>query len=179
MSNWNMIATTAEGRYNQALAFLVQFGTVKPTAYYNVVMLLVPDVPRLMAVLAEEWESQGGRLSLLQRVVPMTHTFNFSDREGFARRSFEVALGWADRLSGKSFHTRMHRRGFKEQLSSVEEERFLNAVIVEATTRTGKSAGVAYDDPDAIIAVETVGSHAGMSLWFREDLRHYPFLNIH
>ena len=178
MSNWNIVATTVEGKYHQALAFLVQFGTVKPTAYYNVVMLLAHDVQGLMTTLADEWEAQGGRLLLLQRVVPMTHTFNFSDREGFGTRAAAVALTWAPRLAGKSFHVRMHRRGFREHLRSVEEEQLLNAVIVEATTQAGQAAGVSYDDPDAIVAVETIGSHAGMSLWFREDLQRYPFLHI-
>jgi tRNA(Ser,Leu) C12 N-acetylase TAN1 len=178
MSNWNMVATSVEGKYNQALAFLVQFGTVKPTAYYNVVMLLAHDVQGLMTTLAAEWESQGGRLLLLQRVVPMTHTFNFSDREGFGKHAAAVALTWVPRLAGKSFHVRMHRRGFREHLRSVEEEQLLNTVIVEATAQAGQAASVSYDDPDAIVAVETIGSHAGMSLWFREDLQRYPFLHI-
>jgi tRNA(Ser,Leu) C12 N-acetylase TAN1 len=37
---------------------------------------------------------------------------------------------------------------------------------------------VSFDNPDAIIAVETIGNQAGMSLWFREDLQRYPFLHI-
>jgi tRNA(Ser,Leu) C12 N-acetylase TAN1 len=179
MSDWNVLATTAEGKYNQALAFLVQFGTVKPTAYYNVVMLRVQDVPGLLAFLAMEWEAQGGQLKLLQRVAPMDFTFNFSDREMFARRAAGIARDWAPRLTGKTFHVRMHRRGFKEQMSSEQEEQLLNAVIVEATTQNGRPAVVAYDDPDAVAAVETIGSHAGISLWFREDLQRYPFLKIH
>jgi len=178
MSNWNIVATTVEGKYNQALSFLVQFGTVKPTAYYNVVLLQVQDVPGFMAALAAEWETQGGRHALLQRAVPMTHTFNFSDREGFGRRAAEIALAWAPHLTGKTFHVRMHRRGFKEQMSSEQEEQLLNTVIVEATAQSGRPAMVSYDDPDAVAAVETIGSHAGMSLWFREDLKRYPFLKL-
>ncbi len=178
MSNWNIVATTAEGKYNQALSFLVQFGTVKPTAYYNVVMLQVRDVPGFMAALAAEWETRGRRLALLQRVVPMTHTFNFSDRIAFGRRATEIVLAWVPQLVGKTFHVRMHRRGFKEQMNSEQEEQLLNTVIVEATTQAGRSAIVSYDDPDAVAAVETIGSHAGLSLWFREDLQRFPFLKL-
>lgn len=178
MSNWNLIATTAEGKYTQALGFLARYGTVKTTSYYNVVMMLVHDVQALMETLASEWENRGGRLLLLQRVVPMTHTFNFRDRRDFGAKASEVALGWAPRLAGKTFHVRMHRRGFKDQLSSVEEEQFLDAAIVEATERTGNPGIVSFDDPDAVVAVETIGNHAGMSLWFREDLQRYPFLHI-
>jgi tRNA(Ser,Leu) C12 N-acetylase TAN1 len=72
----------------------------------------------------------------------------------------------------------MHRRGFKDQLSSEEEERLLNGTIVEATAHSGNSAVVSFDDPAVVIAVETIGNQAGMSLWFREDLQRYPFLHI-
>jgi tRNA(Ser,Leu) C12 N-acetylase TAN1 len=178
MGNWNLIVTTAEGRYTQALGFLARFGIVKPTSYYNVVMMEVRDIPELMEVLAREWENQGGRLLLLQRVVPMSHTFNFRDTQAFGSKATEILSGWTDRLAGNAFHVRMHRRGFKDQLRSEEEERFLNAAVVDATAQYGNAAVVSFDDPDAIIAVETIGNQAGMSLWLREDLQRYPFLHI-
>lgn len=178
MGNWNLMATTAEGKYTQALGFLARFGIVKPTSYYNVVMMEVREVPELMEFLAREWESQGGRLLLLQRVVPMSHTFNFRDHQAFGMRAAEIVSGWTDRLAGKTFHVRMHRRGFKDQLHSEKEERFLNTAIVEATERSGNPAVVSFDDPDVVIAVETIGNQAGMSLWLREDLQRYPFLHI-
>jgi tRNA(Ser,Leu) C12 N-acetylase TAN1 len=178
MGNWNLIVTTAEGRYTQALGFLARFGIVKPTSYYNVVMMEVRDIPELMEVLAQEWENQGGRLLLLQRVVPMSHTFNFRDTQAFGIRATEILSGWTDGLAGKTFHVRMHRRGFKDQLRSEEEERILNAAVVDATAQSGNAAEVSFDDPDAIIAVETIGNQAGMSLWLREDLQRYPFLHI-
>ena len=178
MENWNLVATTAEGKYTQALKFLAPFGIVKPTAYNNVVMMDVRDTLELMTLLAEEWQTQGGRLLLFKRVVPVTHTFNFGDRALFVRRAQEVTLDWVPQLTGHTFRVRMHRRGFKDQLSSVEEEQILTATILDATGKAGKRAAVSVDDPDALIAMETIGSNAGMSLWFREDLQHYPFLHI-
>jgi len=178
MSNWNLIVTTTEGKYTQALGFLARFGIVKPTSYYNVVMMEVRDIPELMEFLAREWESQGGRLLLLQRVVPMSHTFNFRDHQVFGMRAVEIVSGWTDRLAGKTFHVRMHRRGFKDQLHSEEDERFLNTAIVDATTQFGTPAVVSFEDPDMVIAVETIGTQAGISLWLREDLQRYPFLHI-
>ncbi len=178
MERWNLVATTAEGKFTQALKFLAPFGIVKTTSYYNVVMMHVHDTPELMTRLAKEWQTQDGRLLLLKRVVPVTHTFNFSDRAMFVRRAQEVTMDWTPRLTGHTFHVRMHRRGFKDQLSSVEEEQILNTAIIDATGKAGNRAAVSFDDPDAVIAVETIGNKAGMSLWFREDLRRYPFLHI-
>jgi len=37
---------------------------------------------------------------------------------------------------------------------------------------------VAFDDADAVLAVDTVGDRAGMALWTRDDLRRYPFLGL-
>jgi tRNA(Ser,Leu) C12 N-acetylase TAN1 len=141
-------------------------------------MMHVRDTPALMTLLATEWQTQGKRLLLLKRVVPVTHTFNFSDRAMFVKRAQAVTMDWVPRLTGRTFHMRIHRRGFKDQLSSVEEEQILNAAIIDGTDKAGNRAIVNFDDPDAVITVETIGSKAGMSLWFREDLQRYPFLHI-
>jgi tRNA(Ser,Leu) C12 N-acetylase TAN1 len=178
MESWNLVATTAAGKYIQALRFLALFGIVKPTAYNDVVMMHIRNTSELMTMLAKEWQTQGGRLLLLKRVVPVTHTFNFGDRALFVQRARKVILNWVPRLTGHTFHVHIHRRGFKDQLSSIEEEQILTAAIIDATGKAGKRAGVSIDDPDALIAIETIGSNAGMSLWFRKDLQRYPFLHI-
>jgi tRNA(Ser,Leu) C12 N-acetylase TAN1 len=177
MESWNLVATTAAGKYIQALKFMAPFGIVKTTSYNNVVMMHVHDTTKLMTLLAKEWQTQGGRLLLLKRVVPVSHTFTFGDRALFVRRAQEVTLDWVPRLTGHTFHVRIHRRGFKDQLSSVEEEQILTATIIDATGKAGNCAVVNIDDPDALIVIETIGSNAGMSLWFRKDLQRYPFLH--
>jgi tRNA(Ser,Leu) C12 N-acetylase TAN1 len=47
----------------------------------------------------------------------------------------------------------------------------MNAAILDGSGKAGNRAAVSFDDPDAVITVETIGSNAGMSLWFREDLQ--------
>jgi tRNA(Ser,Leu) C12 N-acetylase TAN1 len=87
-------------------------------------------------------------------------------------------LAWAPALAGKSFHVRLHRRGFKGRLSTPEEERFFDDALLGALQSTGAPGSLAFDDPDAIIQIETVGNRAGISLWSREDLARYPFLKV-
>jgi hypothetical protein len=72
----------------------------------------------------------------------------------------------------------MHRRGFKGRLSSQHEERFLDEVLLEALDTRGKPSRITFEDPDAILALETVDSRAGVSLWTREDIQRYPFLHL-
>ena len=53
-------------------------------------------------------------------------------------------------------------RGFKDQFSSEEQEQILTAAIIDATGKAGNRAIASADDPDALIAMETIGSNAGM-----------------
>ena len=40
-------------------------------------------------------------------------------------------------LAGKNFHVRMHRRGFKGRISSHDEERFLDTILLEELGKIG------------------------------------------
>jgi tRNA(Ser,Leu) C12 N-acetylase TAN1 len=42
----------------------------------------------------------------------------------------------------------------------------------------GAEGEITFEDPDAILALETVGTRAGLSLWTREDLQRYPLLHL-
>ena len=50
--------------------------------------------------------------------------------------------------------------------------------IVDETQRRGHEARTSFDDPDLILAVETVGQRAGISLWTRDDRLRHPLLNL-
>jgi tRNA(Ser,Leu) C12 N-acetylase TAN1 len=176
MRNWNVVATVTEGKFGEALRFLERFAAVGKTAYYNVLMLRADDIFGLMEALLGELAADPDGQFFLTRVIPVSHTFSFDGRQEFEKQAAEIALAWVPKLSGRSFHVRMHRRGFKGRISSVAEEQFLDRILLEALSGEGLSGRVVFDDPDAIVAVETVGTQAGMSLWFREQLRRYPFL---
>jgi len=81
-------------------------------------------------------------------------------------------------LRGKRFHVRMHRRGFKGRLSSQHEEQFLDHHLLERLEARGSAGRIDFDDPDAIIAVETLGQVAGLSRWTRDQLRKYEMLTL-
>jgi tRNA(Ser,Leu) C12 N-acetylase TAN1 len=73
----------------------------------------------------------------------------------------------------------MHRRGFKGRLSSQEEEHFLDDYILERLASKGKTtAKIDFSGAERVIAIETVGQRAGLSLWTREQIQRYPFLKL-
>jgi hypothetical protein len=72
----------------------------------------------------------------------------------------------------------MHRRGFKGKLRSLEEEQFLDDILLEALKKAGTPGHITFENPDAVIAVETIANWAGISLWTRDQLQRYPFIRI-
>lgn len=178
MIDWNVVVSVHEGGYKRAKQLLAPFGRVRKTDYYNVLVLQVDDPQNFMDRLRSLTEIVPDVLQVLSRVVPVARTFAFQNAEEFEAKAREAALDWAPRLAGRSFHVRLYRRGFKGRLSSPEEERFLDEVLLGALERAGTPGRIAFDDPDAVIDVETVGNRCGMALWTREELHKYPFLKV-
>jgi tRNA(Ser,Leu) C12 N-acetylase TAN1 len=175
---WNVVATLQPGEFRRGCRILEQFGDVDPTGFYNVVVVTVDDPRAMLRDLLRQAADRRGLLDILARVMPADVTFNFTSPEEFHAKAREVALSWAASLAGSSFHVRLHRRGFKGRLSTQSEERFLDDLVLAALAATGTPGQIDFDDPDAVIDIETVGNRAGMSLWTRADLTDNPFLRI-
>lgn len=176
--DWNMLVSLRDGGYPEALQRLRELGTVSDTEYFNVLVLRVDDVHQALERLREWFETDPQLRSWLGHAVPVTDTFTFQSPAEFEAKAHEVVMEWLAELAGKGFHVRMHRRGFKGRLSSSEEERRLGAAIIEALAKAGTPAHLNFDDPDVIVSIETVGQHAGLSIWTREMLAYYPFLHL-
>ena len=178
MVDWNVVITASERGFGRARKFFVQFGSVSRTEFFNVLVLRTDDPHLVMEAIVERKLENSDSLAFLSRIVPVSHTFSFQSEEEFKEKAKEISLTWVPELAGKSFHVRMHRRGFKGRLSSPEVERFLDEVLLQALENTGTPGHITFKNPDAIIAVETVGQRAGLSLWTRMDLERYPFLRL-
>lgn len=176
MVDWNVVVTTPKDGFTLACKLLEEFGRVRRTHFYNVIVVKVADTEKLLEGLADLAARNPMFKGAISRVAPAQCAFNFASVEEFEARSREIALAWVDDLAGKTFHVRMHRRGFAERLSSQDEERFLDRALLEALEAAGNPGAIAFDDPDAVIAIDTVDNRAGLSLWTREDLARYPFL---
>lgn len=178
MLDWNVVVSVYDEGYKPALHFLRQFGRVAATDYYNVLVLRVDDIPAFVERLAVVVAGSPGILNDISRVAPCQTCFDYESTQAFESVARETALSWVPELAHSAFHVRMHRRGFKERLSSHDEERFLDSILLAALDEAGTPGRITFEDPDTIISVETVGQRAGMSLWQREDLERYPFLRL-
>lgn len=179
MHDWNVVVTVNDrfARFH-AKRGLKQFGKVELTAFHNVLVMRVPDGHALIASLNALMERDMSLINDLSRLIPAEATFNFTTKEEFEQKAGAVIFGWTDKLAGKSFHIRLHRRGMSDELRSLDEEKQLDTALLGKLTDMGKPGRIAFDDPDLVIDIETVGDRAGLSLWTREDLKRYPFLRV-
>lgn len=178
MNDWNVVVTVHEGGFAPACRLLEKFGPVSRTEFFNVLVMRVDDLPVLLEQLRERLEKEPGILNDIARLVPLRHVFSFQSPGEFEAKAAEIVSGFAPQLADKSFHVRMRRRGFKGKLSSMDEERFLDGLIIDALGKEDKQARISFDDPDCIIAVESVGTRAGLSLFTRDELERYEFLKM-
>lgn len=178
MHEWNVVVSVHEGGYKRARQMLEEFGRVSRTDFYNVLVLQVSDIATMLETLRERLSTDDQVRTTLARVVPVSFTFTFQTPEEFEDKAREAVLSWVPQLANKGWHVRMHRRGFKGRLSSHDEERFLDRFLLEELAKAGTPGHITFEDPDAIVAVETVNQRAGFALWTRQDLRKYPFLKI-
>ena len=176
MSEWNVVVSVHGRGFIRACEILQRLGPVNRTGFLNVLVMRVEDIAQAMESL-RQWISEDPAITdALARVMPVTHTFSFQTVEEFEEKARQAVLSWTSDLAGKAFYVRMHRRGFKGRLSSQAQERSLSAALLETLEKAGTPGRITFQDPDAVLAVETVGNQAGLSLWSREDLQRYPFL---
>lgn len=178
MNDWNAVATVRKGGYDEARSILQRYGTVAKSDFFNTLLLRVIDYRELLDLLHEQRASDPESVAALARVMPVTLAFTFQSPEEFETKARQAVEAWLSTLGGKSFYLRMHRRGFKGRLSGQEEERFLDRYLLEALERAGAPGRICFEEPDAVIALETVGQRAGMALWTRADLQRYPLLHL-
>lgn len=159
-----------------ARELLSEYGAVHKSGYYNILVMKVAEPDKFLAELEQRLLINRDLLAYVSRIAPVEYAFDFNEVADFDKRMQESLTGLASRLSGKTFHVRVHRRGLKGVLSSPTEERMLDEFLLQLLNERGTPGAIRFDDPDAIVDVETLGHRAGVALWTREDLKRYPFL---
>jgi tRNA(Ser,Leu) C12 N-acetylase TAN1 len=177
MKDWNVVVTLRGREFGRALGYLRRFGDVAPSGFFNVLVMKVEDPRAFLEHLRAQAEQAPDSVRFLARVTPVDRTFAFHSTEEFESHAKEALREVAPALAGKSFHVRVHRRGFKGQLHSLDEEHVLDDALLDRLSEEGAPGRLSFEDPDAVVVVELVGTQAGTSVWTREDVRRHPFLH--
>ncbi|WP_303907284.1 THUMP domain-containing protein [Thiohalomonas denitrificans] len=176
---WNVLVSISEGRYREAITKLRRFGTVHKTSFYSVLAVEADDPDAMLEELKLEQENNPEAVRWLGHIAPARDIFFFQSPEEFERKAREHVRPLLDKLAGKTFFVRIHRRGFKGRLSSQAEEQFLDGFILDTLREKGTPAAMDFQDPDFVIEIETLAQEAGLAVWSREQRKRYPFLKLH
>jgi tRNA(Ser,Leu) C12 N-acetylase TAN1 len=176
MLDWNMVVSVRGSGYKEARRYLKTLGRVERTDYYNVLALKVDDGVLFLDAVKRDTGLQPELKSALARVIPVRRVFVFQNAAEFEARVREAALDFVPDLAQRTFHVRMHRRGFRGQLASQDIERKLARLLLERLEAAGTPGHVRFDDPDCVLVIETLGQRAGLALVTREQRARYPFL---
>lgn len=173
MKDWNVIITIFQDGYRRAIRALHKLGPIERSSYHNVLLMSVADPVALLEVIERQTEMDPTLYDAISRVAPAKRSFEFHLSEDFLAKAKETVMEWLPHLAGRSFHVRPHRRGSRQSLRSPDAERSLGEALLDALKEAGTPGTLSFSDPDAVIAIDTVDDHAGISIWTREDrIRH-------
>jgi tRNA(Ser,Leu) C12 N-acetylase TAN1 len=178
MRDWNVVVTVLPDGFRDAVRILAPFGPVVATDYYGVLVMKVDDGRAFMESLRALLTRDATLANAVARLVPVTETFTYESAEEFRAKTDAVVAAWAADLASRRFYVRMHRRGFKGKLASNAEERRLGEFLLAHVPPGSEPAHIDFDRPDVVIAVETVGTQAGLARFSRVDLERYELLRL-
>ena len=176
MKDWNAIVTIYQEGYRRVVRALQRIGPTDRTHYYNVLVMKVDQPMAALETIERLTDERPPLYDAIARVAPATFLFEFDSAESFKDHAIGAMLAWSPNLAGRSFHVRLHHRGLKFDLRSQDAERLFNDAVVAATAKAGAPARIAFDDPDAVIVIDTIDDRAGIAMWTREDLARHRLL---
>ncbi len=177
MREWNVLATSLEGRRPALLAALRPLGAFWGAGYRNVLVGRVDDRDGFLEVVRERLPVDPLLEGSLTKIVPVERTTQF-EAAGLSETVVRALASSTARLAGKTFYVRLERRGFKGVVHTPTIERVVGEALLDAAVAHGAAARVSFQDPDVIVAVETTGSTVGVGLLTRELRARFPFVRV-
>jgi tRNA(Ser,Leu) C12 N-acetylase TAN1 len=177
VDDWNVLVTSVEGARPVLLAGLRRYGAFRGGGYRNVAIGRVADVLAFLSALRSDLARDAVLTAAVARVLPIDRTLQLDENDPLSSLETAVAaLG--TRVESSAFFVRLERRGLHGRLHSSEVERTLGATLWRAIEAAGHTPRVTFTDPDVVVAIETLGSRAGIGLIDRTLRSTYPFVRI-
>jgi hypothetical protein len=181
VKDWNVIVTVVPGPHHahDLLGALSGRGRFAFSDFKDVLLGQVGDVPAFLAGLLEAGAAGARWVANLARVIPVEQRFHFAP-ESLEPQLKQAAAALLERVpAGGSFHVRLERRGLAGQVATQEIERAVAEHLFELAAARGIALRTDFQDPDFVVAAETVGEECGVALVTRELRSRYPFVRVH
>jgi len=177
VAGWNVLATAQEGRRDALLIALRRLGRFRRGGYRNVVVGEVDDPAGFLPAVRDALTTDLLLPTALAKVVPVETVVRITADTAVDTLA-AAAERFLDRLSGGSFFVRLERRGMKGRLHTPTVERAVGDKVWRALEARGEAPRVVFDDPDAILVIETVGDEAGLAVIPRALRQEFPFVRL-
>jgi tRNA(Ser,Leu) C12 N-acetylase TAN1 len=177
MREWNILATSLEGRRDALLVALRKLGRFWRGGYQNVLVGAVDDHTVFLERVRDRLATDDLLASSLTKIVPVEQLIAFEPQE-LSDAVIELVVPRVNRIAGKSFHVRLERRGLKGVVHTPTVERTVGQALVTAAAEHGAAATVTFADPDAIVAIETTGTTVAVGFLPRELRQAFPFVKV-
>lgn len=178
MIDWNVIVTVLPGAGRDPVlpAKLRQLGEFHHAPFKDVFLGKVADTADFLESLRLAREAGADWTGSLARAIPVEQTFRFAP-DTLAGQFAQAAEAFLGRIhDGASFHVRLERRGFVGKIDTHGVEQAVADHLLDLAAGQGKHLSVSFEDPDFIVAAETVGEICGVTLLGRDLHRRYPFV---
>lgn len=177
MREWNILATSLEGRRDALLVALRRLGAFWRAGYQNVLVGRVDDQQAFLQDVRARLPTDMLLETSVTKIIPVERIALFEPAR-LVETLIEMLAPRADAIAGKSFHVRLERRGLKGVVHTPTVEREVGAALMSKATAHGREPTVSFDDPDVVVAVETTGTTVGVGLITRELRTAFPFVRI-
>ena len=103
-----MVISVYQDGFRRALRALEEYGPVDRSPYHNVLVMRVEDPTALLEAIERKTEINTALYDAISRVAPAMRTVDFHSIEEFKKKITSVLIEWLPRLTGRSFHVRLH-----------------------------------------------------------------------
>ena len=173
---WNVVVTAYREGGRWTLRALRRLGPAEPSGHYNVFLATADDPMALLASLEARASKEPVLIDSISRIAPAQACFDYEGDRDFEGQVLAIAAPWLERLGGKSFHVRLHRRGDGLACATQDEEARVGGLLLQELEKQGLSARIEFNDPDLVLSIDAVDGRAGVALWSRDDLCAHRFL---
>lgn len=175
---WNIIVTAQPGLEHQRelLQALDDFGEFQPTEFRDVCLGRVGDVDGFLERVQSAEDEGEAWIKDLGRIIPVEEVFQFAP-EDLEEKLKQAVSRFARRMYAGSFHVRLERRGMAGRISTPDIERAVADHLSELLQREDKIMRVDFNDPDYVVAAETVGNQCGVALISRAMRAHWRWVH--
>lgn len=177
MRPWNVLATAHEGYRDVLMGRMRRHGDFGGGGYRNLAVGHVDDPIAFMDAVRDALPSDRALSMSLARILPIDVVTRFDPADPAGSLAAASEPLW-ERLGGGTFFVRVERRGLRGHLHSSVVERAIGERVWEFLAARGGTPRVAFADADAILAVETLGEHAGITVVTRALRDAYPFVRV-